>query len=49
MKWVEHVASTGEIRNTDRILVGHMEETDNLEAQVVDGSSNEMYLIETEW
>jgi hypothetical protein len=48
MKWVEQVASTGEIRSTYRLLVGHMEGRDNLEAQAVQGNSNEAYLIETE-
>jgi len=40
---MDHVASTSEISDTYRTLVGHMEGTDNLEAQVVDGSSNEIY------
>jgi len=43
MKWVEHVASTSEISENYTTLVGHMEGTDNLEAQIVDGSSNDIH------
>jgi hypothetical protein len=37
MRWTEHIASLGEIRNTYKILVGSLKERDHSEDLEIDG------------